>query len=179
MFKIPKLSKLLDIDSSFLQELSDEMSKSHKEDVINYARDPKEKPFQGLSENKNIYYKPLGKKISYKEYKSIVYGSDKPNLYPSGKMFASFKTIGIPKVEGKEFKVRYGIDGGKQAAKLIGHLTGPKFKNSDKRLPKRPISIASKPFSEDTVNLLLKKVAGRIVKNFKKITGHEIEVVEI
>ena len=179
MFKIPKLSKLLDIDSSFLQELSDDMSKSHKDDVINYARDPKEKPFQGLSENKNIYYKPLKKKISYKEYKSIVYGSTEPNLYASGEMFKEFKTISKPMVDGGEFSVKYGIDGGKQGAKLIGHLTGSKFKNSEKRLPKRPISVASAPFSDDTVNLLLKKVTGRIVENFKKITGHEIEVVEI
>ena len=99
-------------------------------------------------------------------------------LDPIRTIITNWKADEFP-LEGKEFKVRYGIDGGKQAAKLIGHLTGPKFKNSDKRLPKRPISIASKPFSEDTVNLLLKKVAGRIVKNFKKITGHEIEVVEI
>tara|TARA_R100001530_G_C4269999_1_gene142870 strand:- start:38 stop:577 length:540 start_codon:yes stop_codon:yes gene_type:complete len=179
MFKVPKLSDLLDFDSSFLKNLSDELSESHKSDVITNARDPNKKPFTQLSDVENIYYKPLKKKISYKRYKSIVYGSTEPNLYASGEMFKEFKTIGKPKVEGEEFSVKYGIDGGKQAAKLIGHLTGPRFKNSEKSLPKRPISVASMPFSDDTVNLLLKKVTGRIVKNFKKITGHEIEVVEI
>jgi hypothetical protein len=179
MFKVPKLSKLLDIDSQFLKELADDMSVSHKEDVIKNARDPNRRAFEPLSDNKNIYYKPEGRKISYKEYKMKMYGTTEPNLKASGKMFKSFKRLGEPKFKGAEFMVRYGIDDAKEAGKLVGHLTGAKFKNSTKRLPKRPISVANKPFSDHTVNLLLKKVAGRIKKNFEKITGRKIEVVEI